>query len=179
MQIFYVLGIIFVLFILLIFGMKNFAKIIVFLIAITSLFSFSFAQEWHRWNRWSSPFQVFEKVVDKANEWHDKIQDTAMDWITDLEWSFGANYKISNTLDYVRKHIAPYIQRAIYIWFVTSTTWLIICWFLLVTWWISKTSWFEKVKWKIINALLGVFVLSWFYLIIKLIIWIINTVFWA
>ena len=157
--------------------MKNFLKIVALVISVFSVFSFTFAQEWRRWNRWSSPLQVFNHVVWNANSWHDKIQETALDGITDLEWNYGREYKITNTLEYVRKHIAPYIQWAVYIGFVLSTTGLIICWFLLVTGWISKSSGFEKVKWKIINALLGVFVLSGFYLIIKLIIWIINTIF--
>lgn len=145
--------------------------------ACASLFSFSFAQEWRWWNRWASPIQVFDNVVGRANEWRYNIQETAMDWITDLQWSYDSNYKISNTLDYVRKHISPYIQRAVYIWFVVSTAWLIICGFLLVTWGIWKSSGFDKVKWKIINALLGVFVLSWFYLLIKLMVGLINMAF--
>lgn len=157
--------------------MKNFVKIIVFFMTCASLFSFSFAQEWRWWNRWSSPIQVFDNVVGRSNEWHYGIQETALDWITDLQWSFGSNYKISNTLDYIRQNISPYIQRAVYIWFVVSTAWLIICGFLLVTWWISKSSGFDKVKWKIVNALLGVFVLSWFYLIVRIMVGLINMTF--
>ena len=159
--------------------MKNFVKILICLISCTATFALWSAQEWRWWNRWSSPIQVFENVVSKSNEWKNSIQETALDWITDLQWAYGRQYKISNTLDYIRKNISPYIQWAVYVWFVVSTAWLIICGFLLVTWWIWKSSWFDKVKWKIINALLGVFVLSWFYLIIKLIVWIINTFFWT
>jgi len=159
--------------------MKNFVKILICLISCTATFALCSAQEWRWWNRWSSPIQVFENVVSKSNEWKNSIQETALDWITDLQWAYGRQYKISNTLDYIRKNISPYIQWAVYVWFVVSTAWLIICGFLLVTWWIWKSSWFDKVKWKIINALLGVFVLSWFYLIIKLIVWIINTFFWT
>lgn len=158
--------------------MKNFVKILALFLACTTMISISFAQEWRWWNRWSTPFQVFDNVAHDANEWRYDIQDTALDWITDLQWSFDGNYKITNTLDYIRKHISPYIQRAVYVWFVASTAWLIICGFLLVTWWIWKSWWFEKVKWKIVNALLGVFVLSWFYLIIQLMVWLINTFFW-
>ena len=159
--------------------MKNFVKILICLISCTATFALCSAQEWRWWNRWSSPIQVFENVVSKSNEWKNSIQETALDWITDLQWAYDRQYKISNTLDYIRKNISPYIQWAVYVWFVVSTAWLIICGFLLVTWWIWKSSWFDKVKWKIINALLGVFVLSWFYLIIKLIVWIINTFFWT
>lgn len=158
--------------------MKIFAKIILSLSALIFIFSFSYAQEWKWASRWSSPFQVFENFVWEANNDNYKIQKTALDWVTDLEWSYSREYKISNTLDYIRINIGPYIQWIVYIWFVLSTAWLIICWFLLVTWWITKSSWFDKVKWKIVNALLWVFLLSWFYIVIKLMMWIINTFFW-
>lgn len=160
--------------------MKKFTKILLSLLVFTTIFSFSYAQEWRWTNRWSTPIQVFETFVDKTNdEWRYNVQDTALDWVTDLQWTYPRQYKISNTLDYIRQEIDPYLQRAAYIGLVASTVWLIICWFLLVTWWISKSSWFEKVKWKIFNALIWVFLLSGFYLVIKLFISIINMFFWG
>ncbi len=160
--------------------MKKFTKILLSLLVFTTVFSFSYAQEWKWTNRWSTPMQVFETFVDKTNdEWRYNVQDTALDWVTDLQWIYPRQYKISNTLDYIRQEIDPYLQRAAYIGLVASTTWLIICWFLLVTWWISKSSWFEKVKWKIFNALIWVFLLSGFYLVVKLFISIINMFFWG
>ena len=158
--------------------MNKFVKIMIFFVACIAMLSFSFAQDWRWWNYWATPFQVFENVVQEANGWRYDIQETFLDDVSDLEWSYSSNYKITNTLDSLRKNVSPLIQWAVYVWFVISTAWLIICWFLLVTWWISKSSWFEKVKWRIINALLSVFVLSWFYLIIKLAVWVINTFFW-
>mgnify|MGYP007069862401 FL=1 len=160
--------------------MKKFTKILLSLLVFTTVFSFSYAQEWKWTNRWSTPMQVFETFVDKTNdEWRYNVQDTALDWVTDLQWIYPRQYKISNTLDYIRQEIDPYLQRAAYIGLVASTAWLIICWFLLVTWWISKSSWFEKVKWKIFNALIWVFLLSGFYLVVKLFISIINMFFWG
>lgn len=153
--------------------MKIFAKIFLFFLAILWMFSFSYAQSWKWTNWWSTPFQVFESVVGKANEWSDKIQKTALDGVTDLQWNYARQYKISNTLDFLRKNIGPYIQWAIYVWFIASTAWLIICWFLLVTWWLSKTD--IKIKWRLTNALLWVFMLSGFYIVIKFMISIINT----
>lgn len=179
LQIFKYLIIITMLFILLFFNMKNFVKIVMLFVACITMFSVSFAQEWKWWSRWSSPIDIFNNVVREANGWTYGIQDTAIDDITNVWQSYNSSYKISNTLDFLRKNIAPYLQWAIYVWFVASTAWLIICGFLLVTWWISKSSGFDKVKWKIVNALLGVFVLSWFYLLIKLMVWIINMSFWG
>lgn len=155
-------------------SMKKYIKIMLFLLAMFWVYSFSYAQQWKWTDWWSTPFQVLESVVDEANAWSDKIQRTALDNVSDLEWTFARQYKISNTLDYIRMHISPYIQRAVYIWFVASTAWLIICGFLMVTWWISKSSWFEKVKWRVINALLWVFMLSGFYIVIKFMMSIIN-----
>ena len=159
--------------------MKNFTKIILWISSILALFSVSYAQEWKRADWWSSPFQVFENVVWEANEGGDGVQKTAINWVTDLEWWYARQYKISNTLDYLRLHIGPYLQRVVYVAFVLSTAWLIIAWFILVTWWIWKTSTsFEKVKSRIINAMLWVFVASGFYIIIKIMMSIVNTFFW-
>jgi len=158
--------------------MKRFSKIILLSLSALLLYCFSYAQEWRWSNWWATPLQVFENVVSETNEWHDKIQQTAIDGITDLEWSYSRQFKISNTLDYIRRHIGPYIQRVVYIWLILSTTWLVICGFILVTWWVWKSGWFDKVKWRIVSALLWVFTLSWFYIIIKFMMWIINTFFW-
>ena len=160
--------------------MKQFTKIVLFVFALCALFSCSYAQEWKRTNRWSTPMQVFETFVDKTNDnGRYSIQDTALDDVSDLQWTYARQYKISNTLDFIRQEIDPYLQRAAYIWLVASTVWLIICWFLLVTGWIWKSAWFEKVKWKIFNALIWVFLLSGFYLVVKLFISVINMVFWG
>ena len=160
-----------------IFGMKNFVKIMILLFSCFAAFSFSFAQQWRWSDRWSTPFQVFENVVAWANTW-DKIQETYLDTINSDNWSEAPEFKITNTLNSVRQHIGPYIQWAVYIGFVMSVAWLIICGFIMSTWWISKSSWFEKVKSKIINACLAVLLLSWFYIIIKLIVGVINMLVW-
>ena len=158
--------------------MRKCIKIVLLLWSICWICCFTYAQQWRRADWWSSPTQILENVVGEVNSNNDKIQKTAWDQITDLQWSYPRQYKISNTLDYIRRNIGPYIQRAVYIWFIASTAWLVICWFLLVTWWITKSSWFEKVKWRLVNALLWVFVLSGFYIIIKFMMSVINYFVW-
>lgn len=159
--------------------MKNFIKILSLCIIGISLYSASFAENyWRWWSYWTSPMSVFEEVVDKANDWRDPIQETALDGITDLQWSYAQKYKITNTLDYIRQQIDPYMQRTAYIWLVFSTIWLIVAWFLMVTWWINKSWDISKQKTRIINALVWVFLLSWFYLILKLFVSVINSIFW-
>jgi len=155
-----------------IFGMKNFVKIMILLFSCFAAFSFSFAQQWRWSDRWSTPFQVFENVVAWANTW-DKIQETYLDTISD-DWNEAAGFKITNTLISLRQKIGPYIQWAVYIGLVTSVAWLIICGLIMVTGWVSKSGWFEKIKSKVINACLAVLLLSWFYIIIKLIVGVIN-----
>ena len=76
--------------------MKQFTKIVLSLFALCALFSFSYAQEWKRTNRWSTPMQVFETFVDEANdEGRYSIQETALDGVTDLQWVYPRQYKIS------------------------------------------------------------------------------------
>ena len=156
--------------------MKKILKIVL-LASISLLFTNYTNAQSNSWaGYWSTPMQVLDSVVDKANA-SDDYQRTALDGINDLQWIYKGSWKISNTLDYLRMHIWPYIQWGVYIWLVLSTTGLIICWLLMVTWWVSKVKGFENIKWKIINALLWVFFLSWFYLLIDLIVWLTNTIF--
>ena len=157
-----------------IFDMKNFMKIMIFLIGCLAVFWVSFAQQWRWADRWSTPFQVFENVVGWANAW-DKIQETYLDTISDA-WGENPQSKITNTLSTVRGKLGPYIQWAVYVGLVLSTAWLIICGFIMVTGWVTNT-WFDKIKTKVINALLGVFILSGFYVIIKLMVGAINMFF--
>jgi len=156
--------------------MRKILKIVLLCFAFLLLVNYSHAQSNSWAGYWTTPMQVLDSVVDKANA-TDDYQRTALDGINDLQWQFKRSRKISNTFDYLRMHIGPYLQWGVYFWLVLSTIWLIICWLLMVTWWISKTEWFKSVKWKIVNALLWVFILSWFYLLIDLIVWLINSIF--
>jgi len=136
----------------------------------------SFAQN-DRWgDYWSDPMMIFETMVDEANsDWY-AIQETALDWVTDLEWWYSREYKISNTLDYIRKNMDPYLQRVIYAGMVLATISIIYVWFLLVTNSIHKQWDRSKIKNNIVYALLWVFLLSGFYFIIKVIVALITSI---
>ncbi len=157
---------------------NNIKLIILALVMLSWLLWLSFAQNWSRGDRGSDPLVIFETMVDEANSDGYAIQETAMDWISDQEWAYERSYKISNTLDYVRKNLDPYLQRAIYAWLVLATIWLIYSWFLIVTNAIHKQWDWTKVKTSIMHILLWVFLLSWFYFIIKMIVALITAVFW-
>ncbi len=146
-------------------------------IALISLFSFSaFAQEGSRWKYWSDPLTILDTVVWEANS-SSRIQDTALDNISDTEGSFQSNYKISNTLDYLRINMAPYIQWAVYIGLVMAVILLIYNGFLMVTNTIHKTWDFQKIKTRIWYIVIWVLLLTGFYAIIKLVVWLINSIF--
>lgn len=153
-------------------------KIAIFSFAILSFFAVSFAQHGRWWDRGSDPMQIFENIVDEANEWWYAIQETALDWVTDLEWWYSREFKISNTLDYIRKNLDPYLQRAVYVWLVLATVALIYSWFLLVTHWVHKQWDWTKIKTNVMYTLLWVLLLSWFYFIIKVMVSLITSMFW-
>lgn len=121
--------------------------------------------------------QIFENIVDEANEWQYAIQETALDWVSDLEWWYAREFKVSNTLDYIRKNLDPYMQWAVYVWLVLATVALIYSGFLLVTHWVHKQWDWTKVKTNIMYALLWVLLLSWFYFIIKVMVALITSIF--
>jgi hypothetical protein len=116
-------------------------------------------------------------VDDANNDWY-AIQETALDWISDMEWEYERSYKISNTLDYVRKNLDPYLQWAIYAWLVLATIGIIYIGFLIVTNALHKQWDWTKVKTNIMHILLWVFLLSGFYFIIKMVVALITAVFW-
>lgn len=137
----------------------------------------SFAQHDKRWDYGSDPLMIFETIVDEANSDGYAIQETALDWITDLQWPYAREYKISNTLDYVRQNMDPYLQWIIYAWLVLATISIIYAWFLLVTNSIHKQWDRTKVKTNIMYTLLWVFMLSWFYFVIKIVVALITSIF--
>lgn len=147
------------------------------LLWIFLLNAFSFAQVWSRWKYGSNPMQILDNIKDEANE-DTEIQETALDWVTEYQWWYAKEYKIANTLEYFKNHIQPYLQRLIYIWLTVAVILLIYNWFLMVTNSIHKKWDFEAIKKNIINIWIWVIVLTWFYFIIKLMVAIINTIFW-
>lgn len=154
-------------------------KIFIFAVIVISALSWlSSAQNGSRGDRGSDPLVIFETMVDDANSDGYAVQETAMDWINDQEGWYERSYKISNTLDYVRKNLDPYLQWAIYAGLVLATIWIIYVWFLIVTNAIHKQWDWTKVKTSIIHILLWVFLLSWFYFIIKMVVALITAVFW-
>lgn len=149
---------------------------ICFLFTFLSMPLLSFAQEWSWGKYWDNPISIVDNVVKEANE-DNKIQQTALDGVTDTQWSYASEFKIANTLDRLRKNINPYLQRAIYIWLSVAVILLIYNGFLMVTNAIHKEGEFSKIKNRFIYILIGVILLTSFYFIIKLVVGLINSLF--
>lgn len=161
---------------------KTFLRLI-FLFALSGVIAFSllgtksFAQRESRWLYGTTPMEVLDTVAQNANPPWNKIQDTALDTASDTQWWYTKQYKIANTLDYIRKNIAPYLQRAVYIGLVVAVILLIYNGLLMVTNAIHKEGDIAKVKKNLINITIGVLLLTGFYAIIKIVVGLINSVF--
>lgn len=147
-----------------------------FLLSFLSLPLLSFAQEWS-WGKYGNdPITILDTVVQEANQ-DGKIQQTALDWATDQQWAYAKQYKIANTLDWLRNNINPYLQRAVYIWLSVAVILLIYNGFLMVTNSLHGEWDIAKVKKRFIYILIWVLLLTGFYFIIKLVVSLINSIF--
>ncbi len=119
------------------------------------------------------PIRMIDKVAQAVNYW-DRIQDTAINDTTNIQWQYASEYKITNTLDSLRIQIAPYLQWTMYIGLSLAVIGIIYNGFLMVT----KPLWSDgsndKVKNRIMNIVTWVFILTWFYIIIQIILAIIS-----
>ncbi len=117
-------------------------------------------------NYGTQPDEVLDRVVWEANVWS-PIQDTALDRVTDTEGQFASKYKIANTLDSIRRQIAPYLQWFMFIGLTVATILIIITGFQLVT---SAQSGMDtkKALGRIKNIAIGLVILTWFYIITRI-----------
>lgn len=124
---------------------------------------------------WNSPEEVVATIADRANE-DLKIQETKFDKIHN-KWSYGKNYQMTNTLEWIRKNIQPYLQWIIYIGLAGATILLIWNGFRLVTNSAIKWGDIKTVKWNIQSILLGVLIMTSFLIIIKIVMAVMNMLF--
>lgn len=129
-----------------------------------------------RWLYGGTPMDVLDNVANEANQEYE-IQETSLNNVTDQQWKYTSQYKISNTLDYIRNNIAPYLQRAVYIGLVVAVILIIYNGLLMVTNSIHKEWDIAKVKKNLMNIMIGVLLLTWFYAIVKIVIGLINSIF--
>jgi hypothetical protein len=129
-------------------------------------------------SKWETdPMTTLTNIMNDANDGQYKIQETALDGVTNLQWNHPWQYKITNTLDYIINNVDPYMQWAIYIWLVAAVIVLIYLWFLLVTHGATKSWDFNSIMKRMVNVIIWVLLLTWFYAIIKIVVWLINMIF--
>ena len=117
--------------------------------------------------RQGNPMQMLDNFAHDVNEWS-RIQENAFNDTSNIQWQYASEYKIANTLDSIRIQMAPYIQRTMYIGLSLAVLGIIYNGFLMVTNSIHGNGTSEKVKRRIINISIGVWLLTWFYVIIQL-----------
>ena len=139
-----------------------------------SLFTFAQSQSWGDYG--DNPTSILDSVVQNANE-DSAVQQTSLDSATDTQGGYESRYKIANTLDWVRNNINPYLQRAVYIGLSVAVIMLIYNGLLMVTNAIHKEGDMAKIKKNMMNIVIGVILLTWFYFIIKLAVSLINSIF--
>jgi hypothetical protein len=149
-----------------------YTKIFVILISSACLLVSNISYGKSRWNLWNNPTVVLDNLAQNVNQ--DRIQDNALNDISNIQGQYSSEYKISNTLDALRKQITPYLQWTMYLGFSIAVILIIYNGFLMVTNWLHDWGSSDKVKWRIKNIVIGVFILSWFYLLIQLLLSVIT-----
>jgi hypothetical protein len=150
------------------------------LVLFASVFTFPlFAQEIN-WNAGkNSPVDLLNAFNDVTNAEH-RIQETALDGVTSQSAGYSGNikFRITNTLEYLKNNIHPYIQWIVYLGLALATILLIYNGFLMVTNVVNGGQGeLSKIKGNFINIGIGVIVLTGFYYLIDIITAIINFVF--
>jgi len=148
-------------------------KILISLLFAPVCLTFAASDNWGGYG--SNPVEVLDSVVSEANN-TDQIQETSLDRINNQEWAY-VWFQISNTLDWLRLHIATYLQWIVYIGLSLAVILLIYNGFLMVTHVVHKEGDFSKIKKNIMNIFIWVIILTSFYAIIKLVIGVLNSVF--
>jgi len=154
--------------------MKKYVLCCLLLVYLIPLFWFAQEGSWGGYG--DDPIKILDNVVREANKDY-KIQQTALDSATDKQWWYASSYKITNTLDWLRQNVNPYIQWAVYIWLSAAVILLIYNGFLMVTNAVHKEWEAAKIKKNISNIVIWVLILTWFYFIIKLAVSLINSLF--
>ena len=124
--------------------------------------------------KWTNnPIYIVDQFGQDVNE-DTRIQDTALNDINPNQGQYPSEYRIANAFDSIRIQIAPYLQRIMYIGLSLAVIGIIYNGFLMVTKpvWSDWDTW--KVKERLIKIVTWVFLLTWFYVIIQVILAIID-----
>lgn len=143
--------------------MNLYKKVILYMLIFLGSFQVHAEVSQRQW----TPMQMLDNFAWKVNQ-EDRIQDTVVNDISNIQWQYVSEYKISNTLDSIRMQIAPYIQWIMYIGLSIAVLWIIYNGFLMVTNSLHGNWDSTKVKNRITNIAIWVGLLTWFYVVIEL-----------
>ncbi|MDR0607386.1 MAG: hypothetical protein LBG52_03350 [Candidatus Peribacteria bacterium] len=127
----------------------------------------------------SDPIGLLDAVVDKANEEH-RIQETKLDRVGEGNgggFSGNPQYRLTNTLEYLKNNIDPYLQRIVFIGLAIATILLIYNGFIMTTNVLHGKGELSKVKDNFIWIGIGVVILTGFYYLIDIVVAVINFLF--
>lgn len=153
-------------------GMKLLVKI--FLSCMSGvLVSVSLAQDWGVYDQNTQPIEIVDAIVQKENQ-STKIITTKLDQVQQ-DQSFGAENKISGTLESVRKNLANYLEWFVFIGMTAAVVLIIYNGILLV---MNPVSWddLKKIQKKLLYIIVGVLMMTGFYFILKVLLNIFTTV---
>lgn len=134
---------------------------------IASITTSVFASTAGRGNYGTTPDEILDRVAWEANA-QVKIQDTQLDKVNSVaDQAYEWKYKLANTLNSIRVHIDPYLQWFMFIGLSVATLLIIITGFQLVTS-VQSGSDTKKAQSRIKNIAIGLLVLTWCYIILRL-----------
>lgn len=117
-----------------------------------------------------TPMEILDNVKDRADT---TDQGRVLIEPNTSNQSFGPDMKISNTLDSLRMMISPYLQWMLYIWLAWWTLLIVRNGFLLTTSFGDEGKKKDIVS-KIKNIIIGILIITGFYFIIKLVLWLLT-----
>lgn len=143
------------------------------LLLLYSTMTISLVRAGSRWvyDGYDSAEKVLDTVVDNAKT---NIIESKFDNVIN-KWTFGQDKKISGTLDSIRDNISFYLNRVLFLGLTWATILIVYNGFLMVFTPITGDQ-LDTVKKRIINILIWVVVMTWFYFIIKVSLSIMNMI---
>lgn len=152
-------------------------SLLLFPIAIGSFPTHAQQNTFINWEK--SPTEVVTNIVELAND-HQDIQNTPLNRIEwkQSQFSVGGKYKITGTLDWIRRNIQPYLQWLLFLGLTIATILLIYNGFRLVTNSAIGGGDIKTVKGNIQDILTGVVIMTGFLIFLKLVMAVLNMFFW-
>lgn len=153
-------------------GMKLLVKI--FLSCMSGvLVSVTLAQDWWVYDQNTQPIEIVDKIVELENG-DSNIVKTKLDQVTQL-WTFGAENKVSGTLDSIRINLANYLEWFVFIGLTVAVILIIYNGLLLVMNPVSGDD-LKKIQKRMLYIILWVLMMTGFYFVLKVLINIFTTV---